>query len=129
MSIRTEMLCNRKTRRILVNASEIFPKTFPERVLSLADVNGRAAMAGDAVNQTRGQAEAHKQLSDGRFYECLDHDPVKEYQQVIKSAIKQMIEANELHVFIFYQISTRRMTLEDQLFQHVITQPITLGLT
>ena len=90
------MLCDRKTRRILVNASEIFPKTFPERVPSLADVNGRAAMAGDAVNQTRGQAEAHKQLSDGRFYKCLDHDPVKEYQQVIKSAIKQMIEANEL---------------------------------
>ena len=33
-------------------------------------------------------AEAHKQLSDGRFYERLDHDPVKEHQQVIKSAIK-----------------------------------------
>jgi len=29
-------------------------------------------------------AEAHRQLSDGRFYERLDHDPVKEYQQVIK---------------------------------------------
>ena len=29
-------------------------------------------------------AEAHKQLSDGRFYERLDHDPVKKYQQVIK---------------------------------------------
>ena len=41
-------------------------------------------------------AEAHKQLSDGRFYERLDHDPVKEYQQVIKSAVKQMIEDNEL---------------------------------
>ena len=41
-------------------------------------------------------AEAHKQLSDGRFYERLDHNPVKEYQQVIKSAVKQMIENNEL---------------------------------
>ena len=41
-------------------------------------------------------AEALKQLSDGRFYERLDHDPVKEYQQVIKSTVKQMIEANEL---------------------------------
>ena len=29
-------------------------------------------------------------------YERLDHDPVKEYQQVIKSAVKQMIQANEL---------------------------------
>ena len=41
-------------------------------------------------------AEAHRQLSDGRFYERLDHDPVKEYQQMIKSAVKQMIQANEL---------------------------------
>ena len=41
-------------------------------------------------------AEAHRQLSDGRFYERLDHDPVKEYQQVIKSAVEQMIQANEL---------------------------------
>ena len=41
-------------------------------------------------------AEAHRQLSDGRFYERLDHDPVKEYQQVIKSAVKQMIQAKEL---------------------------------
>ena len=41
-------------------------------------------------------AEAHRQLCDGRFYERLDHDPVKEYQQVLKSAVKQMIQANEL---------------------------------
>ena len=41
-------------------------------------------------------AKAHKQLSDGRFYEHLGHDPVKEYQQVIKSAVKQMGEDNEL---------------------------------
>ena len=41
-------------------------------------------------------AEAHKQLSNGRFYKRLDHDPVKEYKQVIKSAVKQIIEANEL---------------------------------
>ena len=41
-------------------------------------------------------AEAQRQLSDVRFYERLDHDPVKEYQQVIKSAVKQMIQANEL---------------------------------
>ena len=41
-------------------------------------------------------AEAHRQLSDGRFYERLSHDPVKEYQQVLKTAVKQMIQANAL---------------------------------
>ena len=55
MSVRTEMLCDGKTRRILVNASEMFTKTFPLSAPSLADVNGRAATAGDAINQTRGQ--------------------------------------------------------------------------
>ena len=55
MSVRTEMLCDGKTRRILVDASEVFTKTFPQSELSLADVNGRAARAGDAVNETRGQ--------------------------------------------------------------------------
>jgi len=55
MSVRTEMLCDGKTRRLLVNASEMFAKTFPRGAPSLADVNGRAATAGDAVYQTRGQ--------------------------------------------------------------------------
>ena len=55
MSVRTEMLCDGKTRHILVNASEMFAKTFPQSAPSLADVNGRAATAGDAVNHTRGQ--------------------------------------------------------------------------
>ena len=30
------------------------------------------------------------------FYERLSHDPVKEYQQVLKTAVKQMIQANAL---------------------------------
>ena len=34
----------------------MFTKTFPQSAPSLADVNGRAATAGDAVNQTAGQA-------------------------------------------------------------------------
>jgi len=55
MSVGTEMLCDGKTRRILVDASKMFTKTFPQRAPSLADVNGRAVTAGDAVNQTRGQ--------------------------------------------------------------------------
>ena len=55
MLVRTEMLCDGRTRRILVDAMEVFTKMFPQSVPSLADVNGRAATAGDAVNQTRGQ--------------------------------------------------------------------------
>ena len=55
MSVRTEMLCDGETSRILVDASEVFTKTFPQSAPSLADVNGRAATAGDTVNETRGQ--------------------------------------------------------------------------
>ena len=47
MSGRPEMLCDGKTRRILVNASEMFTKTFPQGARSLADINCRAATAGD----------------------------------------------------------------------------------
>ena len=39
MSVRTEMLCDGKTRRNLVNASEMFTKSFPQSTPSLADVN------------------------------------------------------------------------------------------
>ena len=56
MSVGTEMVCDGKTRRTLANASEMFTKTFPQSAPSLADVNGMAATAGDAVNQTAGQA-------------------------------------------------------------------------
>jgi len=55
MSVRTEMLCDGKIRRILVDASEMFAKTFPQSAPCLADINGWAAIAGDVVNQTRGQ--------------------------------------------------------------------------
>ena len=63
MPVRTEMLCDGKTRRIFVDATEVFIKTFPQSAPSLADVNGRAVTAGDAVNQTRGQTG--KGLFDG----------------------------------------------------------------
>ena len=43
MSVRIEMLCDGETWRILVVASEVFTKTFPQSAPSLADVNGRAA--------------------------------------------------------------------------------------
>ena len=41
-------------------------------------------------------AEAYRQLSDGRFYERLDHDPLKENQNVVKTAITEMIRDNKL---------------------------------
>ena len=41
-------------------------------------------------------AEAHRQLYDGTFYERLNHDPIKEYPQVLKTAVKQIIQANAL---------------------------------
>ena len=63
MSIRTEMLCDGKTRQILVDASEVFTKTFPQSAPRFANVNGRAATAGDAVNKTRGQTS--KGVLDG----------------------------------------------------------------
>ena len=53
MSGRTKMLCDGKTRRNIVDASEVFTKSVPQSTPSLADVNGRAATAGDAVNETR----------------------------------------------------------------------------
>ena len=41
-------------------------------------------------------AEANRQLSDERFYERIDHDPIKENQFTVKSAVNAMIAANEL---------------------------------
>ena len=63
MSVRTEMLCDGKTKRNLVDAAEVFAKSFPQSAPSLADVKGRAATAGDAVNETRGQTS--KGVFDG----------------------------------------------------------------
>ena len=63
MSVRTETLSDGETRRILVDASEVFTETFPQSAPSLSDVNGRAATAGDAVNETRGQTS--KGVFDG----------------------------------------------------------------
>ena len=40
-------------------------------------------------------AEANPQLSDGRFYEHLDHDPLKESQNMVKSTIFEMITDNQ----------------------------------
>ena len=41
-------------------------------------------------------AEANRQLSDGRFYERLDHDPLNENQNVVKTTITEMIRDNKL---------------------------------
>ena len=60
MSVRTKMLCDGKTRHNLVDASEVFTKSFAQ---SLANVNSRAATTGDAVNETRRQTS--KGVFDG----------------------------------------------------------------
>ena len=36
MSVRTELLCDGKTRRTLANASEMFTKTFPSQSISVS---------------------------------------------------------------------------------------------
>ena len=41
-------------------------------------------------------AEANCQLSDGSFYERLDHDHLKENQNVVKATITEMIRDNKL---------------------------------
>ena len=56
MSIGTEMLCDGKTRRILVMLQESSPKRSPRVRPVSPNVNDRAAAAGKAVNQTGGQA-------------------------------------------------------------------------
>ena len=40
--------------------------------------------------------EALRQLSDGRFYERLDRDPLKLYQNKVKATVDDMISKNEL---------------------------------
>ena len=60
-----ELKCSAKgkTKRNLVDAAEVCAKSFPQSAPSLADVKGRAATAGDAVNETRGQTS--KGVFDG----------------------------------------------------------------
>ena len=58
-----------------------------------------AADKGGAVvvwSRTLYIAEANRQLSDGGFYERLDHDPLKENQIVVKTTITEMIRDNKL---------------------------------
>ena len=40
--------------------------------------------------------EALRQLSDDRFYERLDQDPLKQYQNKVKATVDDMISKNEL---------------------------------
>ena len=41
-------------------------------------------------------AEANHQLADGRFYQHINQDPIKENQRTVKSTISVMINANDL---------------------------------
>jgi len=73
MSVRTEMLCDGKTRRNLVDASGVFTESFPQSTPSLADVNGGAARAGDAVNETRGQTSKRVTTSLSPVHNQVSH--------------------------------------------------------
>ena len=123
MSVRPEMLCDGKTRRILVNSSEMFTKTFLPSAPSLADVNGRAATAGDAVNQTGGQAsEGISWLSDplapeDRFRRKYGHKygnvsvDIDKYLRVLQPAFLSC----ELEMFASYhQVETQPLVVEER---------------
>ena len=63
------------------------------------DIAIKAADKGGAVvvwSRPLYITEANRQLSDGRFYERLDHDPLKENQNVVKTTITEMIRDNKL---------------------------------
>ena len=40
--------------------------------------------------------EALRHLSDGRFYECLDQDPLKQNQNKLKATVEDVISKNEV---------------------------------
>ena len=76
----------------LLNATEMFTKTFPQSTPSLADVNGRAATAGDAVNHTAGQA------SEGIF----DGEAILWPQKIgFAGNMATYFQRNHIYLFIF----------------------------
>ena len=69
------------------------------RLSKRRDIAIKAADKGGAVvvwSRPLYITEANRQLSDGRFYERLDHDPLKENQNVVKTTITEMISDNKL---------------------------------
>ena len=51
MSVRTKVLCDGKTRRNLLDAAEVFTKSFPQSTPSLADVNRDLKISDGDVNE------------------------------------------------------------------------------
>ena len=61
-------------------------------VIKAADKGGAVMVWSHPLHITK----ANCQLSNGRFYECLDHDPLKENQNVVKTTTTEMIRDNKL---------------------------------
>ena len=109
------------------------------RLSKRRDIAIKAADKGGAVvvwSRPLYITEANRQLSDGRFYERLDHDPLKENQNVVKTTITEMIRDNKLPPSAKGLIvptpqtcsscflrSTKQATMADQLFQRVVVPP------
>ena len=70
MSVGTEMLCDGKTRWILVNASEMFTKTFPQSAPNLADVIERLSLTLRAWSYVKRQTAKMKLLPS--FFSSLN---------------------------------------------------------
>ena len=87
--------------------------------------------------------EANRQLSDDRFYQRLDADPIQQDQKIVKNTIKDMIASCELpptakHLLVttprtsrFYvtQDSQTEQPLDVPLFLHAAAPPRTSQCT
>jgi len=76
MSVGTEMLCDWKNRRILVDASKTFTETFPQSAPSLADVNDRATTAGVCPVQSLLDYASVRGMAYGPLFITHDGSPV-----------------------------------------------------
>ena len=91
MSVGTEMLCDGKTRRILVDASKTFTETFPQSAPSLADVNDRATTAGVCPVKSFLDYASVRGMEHGPLFITHDGSPVLrgEFSKMLGSVIRQ----------------------------------------
>lgn len=108
------------------------------RLSKRRDIVIKAADKGGAVmvwSRPLYITKANCQLSNGRYYERFDYDPLKQNQNVVKTTITEMIRDNKLpwsakglivptpHDSTCCPRSTKQATLADQLFWHVVVPP------
>ena len=108
------------------------------RLSKRRDIVIKAADKGGAVmvwSRPLYITKANCQLSNGRYYERLDYDPLKENQNVVKTTITEMIRDSKLpwsakgliaptpHDTTCCPRSTKHATLADQLFRYVVFPP------